>query len=197
MAIFILYGVISGLLGGLLLVSVLTELFSSNAVAGNQPPDVAGCARDVGTLLDDLDHTAASLQQDAIHVPAGDLATRWDTFSRDWQTRWLAVGARCRFQSLAGSGLGTAYDRVAEVHHQLGTTRLKYRDLMARFSRDLADELGEMRRALDRSLADAVNATSGKAGATNPGQTQRPRPSNPPPRRRPATPQPLLAPSTK
>ena len=72
-------------------------------------------------------------------------------FEKDWQREWVAVDVRCQFDHKADTGQGAAFDHMAYVHRSLETTRLKYREMMARFSRDLAGDLAEMRRALDKS----------------------------------------------
>jgi hypothetical protein len=134
----ILVGAIGGLGFTLLLVSIVVDLFFRRVEHHPPPTDLVACNQDVRTLLDDL----------AGRPLGGD----WDAWSREWQDRWGKVNTRCGFDE--DLRLGTAYDRMAEVHQRLETARLKYRELMARFSRDLEHDLGEMRRALDRSLAD-------------------------------------------
>src|SRR5574339_30946 len=47
-------------------------------------------------------------------------------FSRVWLDEWDVANARCRFSELADTQMGVAYDRLAEVHGELKTVRLKY-----------------------------------------------------------------------
>lgn len=155
-ALVVLYFVVGGILVLLLLGSIAKELFLR---PGQRPPrpspaDLLECNRDVRRLLESLGDQAAQLQLDAIHGAGGDLGGRWEAFTRSWQENWDRVNNRCGFDLLADTGQGVAYDRMAWVHRNLATTRLKYREMMARFSQGLAHELAEMRRALARSLAD-------------------------------------------
>jgi hypothetical protein len=157
MAMYILYGLVCLALGGLMLVSVLDQLFFHHGAGGDAHPDVLACGRDVTKLLDDLDDGAVKLQKDALHTPAAEVDTAWQAFERDWHLRWEAVGQKCRFSALSGTGLGAAYDRIAEAHAGLGRISVIYEDFMARFSRELAEELVTTRRALDRAVAEATS----------------------------------------
>tara|TARA_R110002096_G_scaffold77896_1_gene183125 strand:+ start:21676 stop:22254 length:579 start_codon:yes stop_codon:yes gene_type:complete len=81
----------------------------------------------------------------------GDLASDWKRFSNQWRDEWDVVNARCRFSELAETTMGAAYDRMAHVHEALPAMRLRYNSLLAEFDNEQADELFEMRRALDES----------------------------------------------
>jgi hypothetical protein len=81
----------------------------------------------------------------------GDLASDWKRFSNQWRDHWDVVDARCRFSELAETTMGAAYDRMAHVHEALPAMRLRYNSLLAEFDNEQADELFEMRRALDES----------------------------------------------
>lgn len=139
----------------LLLASVVYDLFFRRGERASlpSPTDLIACQHDVRALLEDLGVTASKLQSEAVTGDPHDLGGRWERFSRDWQERWTKVGERCRFDELADTGLGPAYDRMAWVHRQLPPMKLKYRELMKRFTVEQASDLEEMRRALDRSRA--------------------------------------------
>ncbi len=83
----------------------------------------------------------------------GALASDWKRFSNQWRDHWDVVDARCRFSELAETTMGAAYDRMAHVHEALPAMRLRYNSLLAEFDNEQADELFEMRRALDESRA--------------------------------------------
>ena len=83
----------------------------------------------------------------------GALASEWKRFSNEWRDQWDVVDARCRFSELAETTMGAAYDRMAHVHEALPAMRLRYNSLLAAYDNEQADELFEMRRALDESRA--------------------------------------------
>ncbi len=83
----------------------------------------------------------------------GALASDWKRFSNEWRDQWDVVNARCRFSELAETTMGAAYDRMAHVHEALPAMRLRYNSLLAEFDNEQADELFEMRRALEESRA--------------------------------------------
>jgi hypothetical protein len=135
--------------------SIVHELFLRR---GERPPlpnptDLLTCNRDVGDLLEGLGRTAAELQREAATGDPEDLGGRWERFAADWQERWHKVNRRCRFDELADTGLGPAYDRMAWVHRNLPGVKLKYREAMKRFTDEQAGEIKEMREALKRSHA--------------------------------------------
>jgi hypothetical protein len=110
------------------------------------PAEITTCRRDVAALLDALVREGAREQE----APRGEaLGETWDAFGKAWDAEHRAVSARCRFDELAESGLGREYDRAAWVHQSLPRTRLKIGHQLARFARDLADEIAGMRRALE------------------------------------------------
>jgi hypothetical protein len=144
----------------LIFTSIVSELFLRR---GERPPppspaDLLQCNHDVRQLLDDLGTTAALVVTGPSDSAAG--GTRWEDFQRKWEQEWDAVNDRCHFDGLADTGQGPAYDRMAWVWRTLATTKLKYRELMTRFSHDLENEIVEMRKALDRSLADLQRRTA-------------------------------------
>jgi hypothetical protein len=149
-----------GLLAILISASIVVDLFFSHRVTGARAPtaaDLVACNGAVRALLDGLVRETAMLETEAL---AGDHDTgaEWDAFSVSWQRDWEQTGARCGFGELEGTGKGAGYDRMAWVHRNLPTTRLKYRDLLAHFARDVGVDLAEMREALDRSLTDLNRA---------------------------------------
>ena len=153
------YIVVIGL-GGILLTASIARalLFRSPTVeltgpkisAENpNPEELKKCNRDVAALLGALGTTTAALMAQ----PTAEIDRHWEEFSRNWRKDYDEVNARCRFQELANTNLGTAYDRMASVHADLPAMRLKYQDLLVRFDEEQADELGRMQRALKNSLA--------------------------------------------
>jgi hypothetical protein len=145
-----------GSLGSLLLLSsVVVELFFRGAGGANAPTpaDLLECNAEVRTLLIELGETAAEIQKEAAtgDRPERDLGARWETFSRAWQRRWETVNARCRFDELADTTLGPAYNRMAEVHRKLPRLKLAYQSLLKKFTEDEAAEIARMREALDKS----------------------------------------------
>lgn len=147
----------------LVLASLVYDLFLRRGPRAPAPTVEARvrCNDEVRELLEDLGKTAASLQAQAAAGDPDERGTRWDEFSRAWDARWEAVNVRCQFDHLADTGLGKAYDRMAWVHRSLPTLKLKYRDMMKRFAADQAQELAEMRRALDASSAELHKRAGG------------------------------------
>ncbi len=139
----------------------------TRAPSGESPPDAAElleCQADLLNLLLRLGDETCHL----IHRPlegehqdgpadngsGGDRATIasvWKDLSRDWQNDWDLINARCGFSELADQNLGVAYDRMAQVHSDLPSMRLKYQSLLVRFDDEQAAELARMRHALDQS----------------------------------------------
>lgn len=150
--------VLGGGFGILITASIVIELFATGRPeARREAPtaaEMAECNRGVRLLLERLVREEARLEQLPLESPTTDPIATWDVFARAWDEDWRAAGERCRFDQLTDRGLGTAFDRMAWVHRTLPTTKLKYAEKMARFSRDLAGEVAEMRSALDKSLAD-------------------------------------------
>ena len=154
-----IYLVVIGLGGVLLTASIArallfrsptVELTGPKLSAENpNPQELLQCNRDVAALLGALGEETASLMA----RPTAETDRHWEEFSRTWRTTYDEVNARCRFQELANTHLGTAYDRMAAVHADLPAMRLKYQDLLVRFDEEQADELGRMQRALQDSLA--------------------------------------------
>lgn len=141
--------------------------------------DLMRCHQDVQTLYRDLDRVALKLlalpvrkQENAIRSIADDplpkafrdavgtylnantavdITDVWEKFSQDWSARWDVVNAFCRFSELEETGMGQAYDSMADVHGTLPTMRLKYQNLLVRFDDEQAAELSLMKRELQRS----------------------------------------------
>lgn len=127
------------------------------------PRELLACNEMVLELLTSMgDETGALLAAPTKSPPnqgdRGELSSEWSDFSRKWRDRWDVVNARCRFSELADARLGVAYDRMAQVHSDLPTMRLKYQSLLVRFDEEQAAELVEMRRALDQSRAALLSA---------------------------------------
>ena len=140
----------------LVLSSVIVELFfrRSERTAAPTPADLLACNRDVERLLGSLGESAGRLHGEALSGDDAVLRSRWHEFDRAWQRDWQQVNERCGFDELADTGLGTAYDRMAQVHRALPRMKLKVRELIERFDAELAEDVTEMRRALDRSHDD-------------------------------------------
>ena len=152
-ALLVLYVAAWTVFAALLIGSVTTELFGKRGehTAPPNPADLTVCNHEVRALVDDLGQTAARLQEQALSGSSEDLGRLWDEFAKQWQIRWEMVNTRCQFDELSDTGLGPAYDRMAWVHRNLPTMKLKYRELMKRFTDEQAGELSAMRHALDTS----------------------------------------------
>ncbi len=166
MALLVAIGAPVGLLAVLLAASIVVDLFFSHRVSASPVlgrAELVACNGAVRGLLDALVRETAALETEAL-VGDHDVGAEWDQFSGSWQRDWERTGTRCGFGELEGTGKGTAYDHMAWVHRNLPTTKLKYRDLLAHFSRDLGVDVAEMRDALDKSLAGlaAAKAPGGK-----------------------------------
>ena len=154
-----------GLVAVLIIVSIVNDLFLGRAPprgrAALSQDELLACNRDVRALLESLVRESARLQLAPL---TGDetMGQSWDVAGESWDRTWREVEGRCRFDALADQGLGAAYDRIAWVHRSLPRTKLQYTEWMARFSRDLRPEIGEMRRALDKSQAVLQEGSAGQ-----------------------------------
>lgn len=145
----------------LLVASVAKELmFRSPAVElpqsqmnAQDPTILLECHDRVLGLLIKLSDTTNELLSRPPQGDRGSLASDWEDFTRAWNDEWDTINARCRFSELADRNVGVAYDRLAKVHAELPTIKLKYQSLLIRFEDEQAAELARMRRALDRSRA--------------------------------------------
>jgi hypothetical protein len=154
----------------LLTASVIKELFfrhspmtaswssasrvSASRISVDQPDpeELQKCHGLVLNLLTALGKETAELISAPQRGDHGELTSRrWEDFSRAWTDEWDVAEARCRFSELAGTKLGVAFDRLANVHGELPSMRLKYESLLVRFDEEQAAELARMRRALDLS----------------------------------------------
>ncbi len=135
----------------ILAASIVVEIFFHPKGPAPAPVvSLADCRRDVTSLLQRLAEAEADLELDAVKGQAGDLPARWDAFAAAWQTDWQATGDRCGFRQNVDTGRGAAYDRLARVHANLATTRLKYAALLSRFAKDVLPDVTDMRSALDK-----------------------------------------------
>jgi hypothetical protein len=155
-ALWIAYVSVGGLGSLLLVASIVAELFGgrpgSDGPRAPSPQDLLQCSDDVLLLLEDLADTPSDLMHEAAHgAKVTELGEKWEAFSHDWDGRWETVNVQCRFDELADTGLGPAFDRMAWVHRNLPRLKLKYRETMKRFTDDQAETLVEMRAALERS----------------------------------------------
>ena len=146
----------------------------SASFAGGRPSrlQILACQSEVSDLKETLEEKVSSLLASVTKGAPGrsyrqTLAGEWSDFSRDWRERWNDIDARCRFSELADSDMGIAYDRLAQVHGDLPTMRLKYQSLLVRFDEEQGAELAEMQRALDQSRA-ALQASETRFQRENP-----------------------------
>lgn len=154
-ALVIVYLLVGTLSAGLLISSVVADLFlrRNRQAPTPSPAGLLQCNARVEALLVHLGTTAADLMKGAVTENEKDLGARWEEFAKEWQRRWNTVNDECLFDERADTGLGPGYDRMAWVHRNLRTMLLKYRELMKRFTDNQADEIAEMRHALERSRA--------------------------------------------
>jgi hypothetical protein len=108
------------------------------------------CNRHVQALYDQLDQETLDLLGSPPRGRDRDIRREWEAFGKDWIQQWHRVNAQCRFEELSDS-MGDAYERLAEVHGDLRAMRLKYQSILVRFDKEQADELLDMKRALDDS----------------------------------------------
>lgn len=150
-ALVILYvGVLSA--GSLLAIaSIIVELFFQRHELAPEPTaaDLLSCNRDVERLLDGLSREAGELHQQALSD--ANLGERWEEFASRWRREWATVNESCQFDILAETGLGSAYDWMANVHRDLPVLQLEYREMMRRWTDNQVPRMREMRRTLERS----------------------------------------------
>lgn len=154
----------------LLSASVLGELlFAPNrditqpVLAKGDTEGLTSCHQDVTELFKSLGTKTSELLALAHSTGArSEIATKWDRFSNGWSQTWTDVGARCSFEEPA-EPMGAAFDRIALVHAELPTVKLKYQSLLHHFEEEQAAELARMRNALNisaRSLATPNKMTN-------------------------------------
>jgi hypothetical protein len=161
----------------LLAASVAKELLFHTPVVGVDGPVLSPhdpdpvllteCNDEVFGLFRDLGETTNRL---LAMPPRGEreseLASEWATFSREWQRRWDVVNTRCAFSQYVDAEMGTPYERMAMVHRDLPSMRLKYQSLLVRFEKEQAAELARMHRALGLSREGlAERAEQAREGA--------------------------------
>ena len=139
-------------LGALLVgASIVSEVFFPRGQREQTPlASLPECRTDVARLLIRLGEAKSALELAAVNGEAGDLPARWDAFAQTWQADWDAANERCGFRAQVDTGRGEAYDRLAHVHENLATTRLKYAALLSRFAREILPDVTEMRSALEQ-----------------------------------------------
>jgi hypothetical protein len=120
------------------------------------PSRLLQCHQEVSALYQQLAERANQLLQPPLQHHERELSSAWESFAQTWRRRWETVNGWCRFSQPQHTGIsdtaqGEAYDRLADVHAKLFALELKYRSLLARFEEELAADLVEMQRALDRS----------------------------------------------
>jgi hypothetical protein len=130
--------------------SIVSDVFFHRERNPQPLASLGQCRADVTGLLARLGEAKAALELDAVKGEAGDLPARWDEFAQKWQSDWEGVNERCGFRARVDTGLGEAYDRLAHVHENLDTTRLKYAALLSRFAREVLPDVTQMRSALTR-----------------------------------------------
>ncbi len=144
----------------LLAASVLMELYFRPVVklpgpilsaANPDPENLLRCHDDVVSLYEDLAGVPIRLLSLPLEHKRDEVLPRWEEFSKAWLARWERVNAWCRFSELADSHLGEAYNRMAEIHGDLYTMRLKYHSLLIRFDGELAGELARLKSGLESS----------------------------------------------
>jgi hypothetical protein len=157
LALLIVAGVPLGLLVVLITASIVVDLFANRRLIPARSLDAGAlgtCNRAVRGLLEGLVDETTRLERSTLVSGVRDLSSEWDGFALRWQSDWEQVGARCGFGELEGTGLGASYDRMAWVHRNLPTTKLKLHELVAHFARDVGVDVTELRDALDKSRAD-------------------------------------------
>jgi hypothetical protein len=120
------------------------------------PSRLLQCHQEVSALYQQLAERANQLLQPPLRHQQRELSSAWESFAQTWRRQWETVNGWCRFSQPRKTGIsdtaqGEAYDRLADVHAKLFALELKYRSLLARFEEELAADLVELQRALDRS----------------------------------------------
>lgn len=129
----------------------MNDLAPHSASTAAPPPSGTerACHADVEKLYVELvDEGAEAERQGGASAEA---AARWDAFQKSWKEAWQEVGTRC---ALGEDRRGPGLERMAWVHRSLPAIARKYRERLARFDRELAPDLAELRRALDKSRSE-------------------------------------------
>jgi hypothetical protein len=141
-----------------LIASVAHSLFAHPAVRpsatfSGRADDVDAlldCQADVEALFDDLNRKLFDLQALGARYDIQQ-AVQWEAFCKQWLRRRQEVGARCRFDELAGHGLGAAYDHLAVVYDELEEVQRAYAVLLYNYIDHHASRVDDIRHALESS----------------------------------------------
>jgi len=108
------------------------------------------CQADVESLFDDLNRKLFYLQALGAKYDI-EQGQQWEAFSKQWLRRRREIGARCRFDELAGHGLGAAYAHLAVVYGELEEVQRAYAVLLYNYIDHHASRVDDIRHALEQS----------------------------------------------
>jgi hypothetical protein len=155
-----------------LLASVAHSLFAHPAVRpsatfSGRPDDVEAlldCQADVESLFDGLNRKLFDLQALGAKYDI-EQGQQWEAFSKQWLRRRREVGARCRFDELAGHGLGAAYDHLAVVYGELEEVQRAFAVLLYNYIDHHASRVDDIRHALEQSRKTFEQQRAARGGA--------------------------------
>jgi hypothetical protein len=155
-----------------LIASVAHSLFAHPAVRpsatfSGRPDDVEAlldCQADVESLFDGLNRKLFDLQALGAKYDI-EQGQQWEAFSKQWLRHRREVGARCRFDELAGHGLGAAYDHLAVVYGELEEVQRAYAVLLYNYIDHHASRVDDIRHALEQSRKTFEQQRAARGGA--------------------------------
>ena len=156
--VYVAYFTIVGLVGVYLIVSVSVWLLLRHRARQMRPPigdrprieELVACHAEVDRLFQDLNHRYDEIPSQLAQNPF-DARRRAREVQGEWRRKWREVGQHCRFNELSGKVVQPGFDQLAAVHADLEELDIGYAALLARFGRQLAPQVDDMRKTLQAS----------------------------------------------
>lgn len=187
--VYVAYFAVVGLVGVYLIVSISAWLLMRHRARQIRPPigdqprmeELLACHSEVNRLFQDLNHRYAELPAQLAKQPV-DMQRRTRQVQGEWRRKWREVGQHCRFDELSGKVRQPGFDQLATVHADLEELDIGYAALLARFGRQMAPRVDDLRRQLQHSKQSlqaaarrgAPGAAGGDGGTARPDDASQP-----------------------
>jgi hypothetical protein len=156
--VYVAYFSIVGLVGVYLITSVSVWLTLRHRARQIRPPigdrprieELLTCHAEVDRLFQDLNHRYDEIPTLLAKQPF-DAGRRAREVQGEWRRKWREVGQHCRFNELSGKVVQPGFDELAAVYADLEELDIGHAALLARFGRQLAPRVDDMRKSLQAS----------------------------------------------
>jgi hypothetical protein len=156
--VYVAYFSIVGLVGVYLIVSISAWLLLRHRARQMRPPigdrprieELLACHTEVERLFHDINHRYDEIPSQLAMKPF-DARRRAREVQGEWRRKWREVGQHCRFNELSGKVVQPGFDELAAVYADLEELDIGYAALLARFGRQLAPRVDDMRKSLQAS----------------------------------------------